>query len=133
MLLHATYRHIFRASAWYDLLVTAAFATPWTLALIYSVFALLHDRLGLPPLQKLSVEGVLFTNFFGSVVLVWALLRLRSDMIWMGRYDALTRALFSLWMIHALLQGASPLLWGFLVIEVAFAMLQVLPHDAKEA
>ena len=29
--------------------------------------------------------AVLYANFFGSVVIVWAILRLRSGMVWMGR------------------------------------------------
>lgn len=127
MLSPSTFRRIFLASAWYDLAVTAAFATPWTVGLLYGVFGAIHVWLGLPVLQPLSPEGLLFTNFFGSVVIVWAILRIRSGLIWLAPYDATTRLLFSAWMIHALLNGASPLLWGFLVVELAFGILQLLP------
>ena len=129
MLSFNTYRRVFMASAWYDLVVTAVFATPWTLALLYALFATIHTALGLSPLQPLPPEGVLFTNFFGSVVIVWAFLRLRSGMVWMARYDAATRFMFSAAMIHALTSGASPLLWGFLVIELTFGIFQILPFE----
>lgn len=124
-----TYRRIFMASAWYDIAVTGVFATPWTLALLYTLFGKIHAALGLSPLQPLPPEGVLFANFFGSVVIVWAVLRLRSGMVWMARYDAATRFMFSAAMIQALTSGASPLLWGFLVIELTFGVLQLLPYE----
>ncbi|ALL14097.1 hypothetical protein [Caulobacter henricii] len=129
MLSSATYRRVFMASAWYDIAITGVFATPWTLALLYTLFGNIHASLGLRPLQPLPPEGVLFANFLGSVVIVWAVLRLRSGMVWMGRYDAATRFMFSAAMIHALASGASPLLWGFLVIELGFGILQLLPSE----
>lgn len=129
MLNFNTYRRIFLASAWYDLAVTAVFATPWTLALLYALFATIHTALGLSPLQPLPPEGVLYANFFGSVVIVWAVLRLRSGMVWLARYDAAARFMFSAAMIYALTNGASPLLWGFLFIELTFGILQLLPYE----
>lgn len=45
----------------------------------------------------------------------------------LARYDAAGRWVFSAWMLNALLNGASPLLWGFLVVEPGFAVLQSLP------
>ena len=129
MLSFNTYRRVFMASAWYDIAVTGVFATPWTLAMLYTLFDNIHAALGLNPLQPLPAEGVLFANFLGSVVIVWSVLRLRSGMVWMGRYDAATRFMFSAAMIHALASGASPLLWGFLVIELTFGILQLLPYE----
>jgi hypothetical protein len=133
MLSRPTAQRIFRASAWYDLIVTAPFVTPFSLALVYQLFDSLHAALGLPPLGTLPPEGMLFGNFFGSVVLVWATLRLRRDDLSFARYDAVARALFSLWMILALIAGASPLIWGLLVIELAFCVAQALPVSEKAA
>ena len=130
MLNFNTYRRIFLASAWYDLAVTAAFATPWTLTLVYALFATINTALGLSPLQPLPPEGVLYANFLGSIVTVWSVLRLRTGMVWMGRYDAAARFMFSAAMIHALASGASPLLWGFLVFELTFGILQLLPYES---
>ncbi len=105
------------------------FATPWTLALLYTLLDTVHAALGLSPLQPLPPEGVLYANFLGSVVIVWSVLHLRSGMDWMGRYDAATRFMFSAAMIYALTNGASPLLWGFLVIELTLGVLQLLPFE----
>ena len=129
MLSFNTYRRVFMASAWYDIAVTGVFATPWTLALLYTLLDAIHAAFGLSPLQPLPPEGVLFTNFFGAVVIVWSVLRLRSGMVWMGRYDAATRFMFSAAMIYALTNSGSPLLWGFLVIELTFGILQLLPYE----
>ncbi len=127
------YRRIFLASAWYDIAVTSAFATPWTLSLLYTLLGAIHAAVGFSPLQPLPPEGVMFANFLGCVVIVWAILRLRSGMVWMARYDAATRFMFSAAMIHALMNGASPVLWGFLVIELAFGVLQILPVESPGA
>lgn len=118
---------IYRVSAWYDLLVTWPYMTPLTLATMWSALNGLHGQTGLPPLPQLTVYGVLLANFFGSVVIIWSVVRLRLNDPSLARYDAIGRWLFSAWMIQALLNGASPILWGFLIIELCFAVLQSLP------
>lgn len=127
MLTSSSYRRFYRLSAWYDLLVTWALATPPTLALLWQGFGRLHGALGLPQLPDLSVYAILFANFLGSVVIVWSLVRLHLDDPRLGRYDAVARYLFSAWMIAALLNGASPVLWAFLIVELSFGVAQSLP------
>jgi len=127
MLTSSSYRRFYRLSAWYDLLVTWALATPPTLALLWQGFDRLHGAFGLPQLPELSVYAILFANFLGSVVIVWSLVRLHLDDPRLGRYDAVARYLFSAWMIVALLNGASPVLWAFLIVEISFGVAQSLP------
>ena len=127
MLTSSSYRTLYRASAWYDILVTWPYMTPLTLGLMWSFLDQTHAGFGLAPLPELSVYGTLFANFFGTVVIIWSVLRIRLDDPRLGRYDGAGRMLFSSWMIVALLNGASPLLYGFLLIEVAFGILQLLP------
>jgi hypothetical protein len=67
----------------------------------------------------------------GSVVVVWALLRLVRPLPAHGRYDAVARALFATWQAYALAHGATRLLWLFLVVEVAFGQAQILPWWAS--
>jgi len=132
MLSPSRYRRFYRLSAWYDLLVTWALATPPTLALLWQGFDRLHGALGLPQLPELSVYAILFANFLGSVVIVWSLVRLHLDDPRLGRYDAVARYLFSAWMIVALINGASPVLWAFLIVELSFGVVQSLPvHAAR--
>lgn len=127
MLTPSRFHHIYRLSAWYDLAVSWPYATPLTLSLFWNLLSGAHDQLGLAALPALPVYAVLFGNFFGSVVIVWSLVRLVHDDPRLARYDAAGRWLFSAWMLNALWAGASPLLWLFLVIEVSFAILQSLP------
>lgn len=121
------FHQFYRLSAWYDLLITWPYMTPLTLGLFWSSLNALHAATSLPPLPALSPYGVLFANFFGTVVILWSILRLRLNDARLARYDAIGRWLFSAWMLNALLNGASPLLWGFLAIELTFAVLQSLP------
>ncbi len=124
MLLHTTtpnYRRLVRASAWYDLIVTAGFATPWTYVLVHR---LLSSYGYFPPVEPIQT---LFANLMGSVVVVWALLRLFRTLPLHGLYDGIARLLFATWQVYALAHGATPLLWAFLAIELAFGATQLIP------
>lgn len=123
-----TYLRIVRASAIYDLVVTLAFATPWTFLLLLGALDVLHQRLGLPgSIPVADPMSVLLANLMGSVVVIWSLARLRLNLPVLGRYDAAARFLFAAWQIHALGQGMSLILLPILILEVAFGFLQLLP------
>jgi len=123
----APYLQLVRASAFYDLLVTTPFATPWSLAWLLRQFDALGQWLGFAPLVMFSPEALLLGNLLGSLVCVWAVLRLVRPSVLLGRYDAAARGLFALWQAWALYQGASPLLAGFLVFEIGFGIAQAWP------
>lgn len=115
------YLRIVRASAWYDLVATAGFATPWTFALVLAGLRQLAQWLGMPAgFPPFAPEHMLMANLLGALVTVWAVLRL-------GRYDAVGRCLFATLMLVALVHGAHPIVWGFFVMEVAFGLLQMIP------
>jgi hypothetical protein len=122
-----SYVRVVRASAWYDLIVTAGFATPWTYALVHDALSSLGDRLGLGVLPALDPMQILFANLMGSVVVVWALLRLVKPLPLHGLLDGVARTLFATWQAYALTHGATRLLWLFLVAEVTFGVVQLLP------
>lgn len=122
-----TYRRIVRASAIYDLLVTAPFATPWTFALAYGHLQALNTALGGAPLPAFAPLHVLFACLMGSLVLVWAVLRIRDPQPRFGRYDGAARFLFATWMAWALALSNTPLLWLFLVPEALWGIVQWLP------
>ena len=122
------YRNVVRGSAWYDLIVTAAFVTPWSFAFLHGVLAALSQTMGLPgELPAFAPMHMLMANMLGSVVCVWAVLRIRDPQALYGRYDAVARFLFAAWQGYALLQGASSILLVFLVFELAWGIAQVLP------
>jgi hypothetical protein len=115
-----------RRSALYDLIVTAPFATPWTARWLFTGLSALHAWLGLPGQPPVVSDpiAVLLANLMGSLVVVWALVRLRAPAIPHGAADTVARGAFSLWMAWALISGASPLIAGFLVAEVAWGIVQ---------
>ncbi len=121
------YLQLVRASAAYDLVVTAPFATPWTLAGLHAGLQRLAAALGVAGLPPLDPLHVLFANLLGVIVVVWSVLRLRAPTIALGRHDAAARAGFCLAMFYALAHGASPLVAGFAVLELAFGVAQAMP------
>lgn len=123
----ATFRRIVRASAIYDLAVTAPFATPWTFALVLAHLSAVNQQLGGAALPAFGPFHVLIACLMGSIVLVWSVLRIRDPQPRFGRYDAAGRLLFSSWMAWALAATGEPLIWLFLLPEAAWCIVQWLP------
>nr|WP_263263481.1 hypothetical protein [Pseudomonas sp. RIT-PI-S] len=125
---------IVRASALYDLIATAAFLTPWTASLCLKGFAALSQALELArPVPALDATAMLFANLLGSLVVVWAVWRLRYPSRAVGHYDALARGLFATWQLVAVAHGASVLVLGFTLFEVGFGIAQGWPVADKPA
>ncbi|RZL38689.1 MAG: hypothetical protein EOP35_05215 [Rubrivivax sp.] len=120
----ARFRHVVRASAVYDLVVTAPFATPWSFAIAFAQLGAANEALGGQPLPAFVPMHMLFAGLMGSVVMVWSVLRLRAPTRQLGRYDAVARALFSLWMAWAWVQTGEPVLLLFLLPEMSWALVQ---------
>lgn len=124
---HPAYPRFVRASAWYDLAVTVGFATPWTYRLVHSALSRLGEAIGAGALPVLDPVQTLYANLMGSVVVVWALLRLLRPLPVHGLYDGFARTLFAVWQAYALAHGAPYWLWLFLLAEVAFGVVQLVP------
>ena len=122
------YRRLVRGSAWYDLIVMAAFATPWSFAALHGVLSSVSQALNLPgELPAFAPMHLLMANLLGSIVCVWGVLRIRDPQQIYGRYDAVGRFLFAAWQAYALAHGASSLLVIFLFFELVWGVVQVLP------
>ncbi len=126
----ARLRHVVRASAVYDVLATAPFATPWTFAWNWRQLSDLNVRLGGVALAPFGVYPTLIACLMGSLVLVWSALRLIAPDTRLGRFDGAARFLFSAWMAWALALTQQPLLWLFLVPEFAWGVVQWWPVRA---
>ena len=124
---NSTFRRIVRASAVYDLVVTVPFATPWTFDLVYARLDAVNQALGGAALPAFTPLHVLFACLLGSLVLVWSALRITDPQQRFGRYDGVARVLFTTWMIWALRATGEPLLWLFIVPELAWGVIQWLP------
>lgn len=122
------YRQLVRASGWYDLIVTAAFVTPWSFDALHGLLSALAQTWNVPgDLPPFEPMHMLMANLLGSIVCVWSVLRIRNPQQVFGRYDAAGRLLFATWQGYALMQGASQLLVGFLIMELTWAVLQLWP------
>ncbi len=121
-----TVRRIVRASALYDLVLTAPFATPWTATLALGALSDVHRGLGLEGVAPAADDpfAMLFANLVGSIVSVWSVVRLIRPTPFLGAGDAVARLLFSAGFAWALAGGASSVVAGFLVIEVAWGLVQ---------
>lgn len=65
MVSESTFLRIVRASAWYDLIVTAPFATPWTFALLHQALSALAHALGIGSLPPFEPTHLLMANHAG--------------------------------------------------------------------
>ena len=119
-----TYHHLVRASAFYDIVFTAALATPPTQALVHGLMSDLNVQLGGAALPAFAPFHMFIAGLLGSVVLVWSLLRLRFPSLLLGRHDGIARFLFSGWMVWALAHTDAPILWLLLVPEFAWGVAQ---------
>lgn len=122
-----TYLRIVRASAFYDIVITAPLATPWTLAWVHSLTSSLNQQLGGAPLPAFEAFHLFIGGLLGSIVVVWSLLRLRHADRRLGRYDGAGRFLFSSWMAWTLAATGAPVLWLLLVPEFAWGVVQWWP------
>ena len=119
-------RVIFLGAA-YDVLVTAAFATPWTAAWILHLLSYWHDKLGLAGSALPTVDPVsmIFVNFSGTIVLMWGGLRLFRPNLLNGAIDSAGRLAVALWIFLAIRAGASTISLPLMVGELIWFVLQV--------
>jgi len=120
---HSRYLRIVWLSALYDLIVTASFATPWTARFtLHQIEALGFAGAAMRPPNALDL---LFITMFGSIVTIWAVVRLRRPSVELGIADGIGRVAFALWQAVALAGGVNHVVGVFLVFEVGFAIAQL--------
>ena len=118
-------RVIFWGAA-YDILVTAAFATPWTAAPLLRFLSELHVQLGLAGTALAVVDPVsmIFINFSGTLVLMWGGLRLFRPTLLHGAIDSAGRLAVALWIFLAVRTGATTISLPLLIGELVWFTLQ---------
>jgi len=125
----ATYLRLTRASALYDIVQILPFATPWSFALFYQQLSTLNVWLGADPLPAFAPLHFVLSSLLGTLVLLWSVFRLGSPSRRLGRFDAVGRLLFAFWIAWAMLQVSMPVLWIFLLPELAWGVLESLRVD----
>lgn len=118
-------RIIFWGAA-YDVLVTAAFATPWTAAPVLRILSQLHEQFGLAgtALPAIDPVSMIFVNFSGTLVLMWGGLRLFRPTLLNGAIDSTGRLAVALWIFLAVQAGATTISLPLLVGELIWFALQ---------
>jgi hypothetical protein len=128
------YLKVVRASAWYDLVVTALFATPWTFQLLHGAVSSFNQLLGGAPLPAFGPFQTMIASMMGTVVLLWSVLRLLEPSVRLGRFDGTGRFLFAGWMAWALLATGAPILWIMVIPEFTWGVIQwwAIEGEAKD-
>ncbi|MFS8098583.1 hypothetical protein LFM09_15740 [Lentzea alba] len=104
-----------KAGAMYDLVASIAFVTPWTASWMFNL-------IGAP---VSGTPSLMVATLFGTVVVMWSVVRWRRPEPLLIAVDTVGRALFSVWFAWALWQGATPVLAGFLVLELFWGVAQL--------
>lgn len=117
-----------RVGAWYDLVVTVGFATPWTAAALLDLMRTVHRAADLPgePLPAFEGPHLLFVTLFGAAVTMWSIARALRPVPWMIALDTAGRVVFSLAFVGMLTGGHSWVVMPFLALEVAFLVAQAV-------
>ncbi len=113
---------ITRAGAIYDLLASAAFATPWTAQWLFAKMSALS--LSGPSFPVFEEGHLLFVNLLGTLVTVWAIIRIVFPKHELLAADTIARAGFSLWMLRALALGAPRVTLLFARMDIIWLVVQ---------
>jgi len=116
-----------RVGGLYDLIVTGAFATPWTAALILGILNSVQNAARLPgdPMPVFETSHLLFVSLFGVIVSLWSLVRILRPTAFLVAVDTVGRAAFATWFVWALLAGHSTVIVAFLALEISFLVYQL--------
>ncbi|MFN4354946.1 hypothetical protein [Parvibaculum sp.] len=118
---------IFKGVAGLDLAVTLPFALPFIADLLIVGIYLLDGLAGFgtPALYfEAGPFGMMFVHIMGVLGVVWALARLRAPSAELARMDAVARLVVAALIVYAIVLGATPVLWLFVLTEIGGSALQ---------
>ena len=121
------YRKIVWIGGLYDLIVNLPFALPVLVSIHLETLATFQAWLGLSgEFPVFDPFHLLFVNVFGSVAVIWAVLRIARPEPLFGLTDGAMRAVLSSLMLYYLVVWNIPqIVVLFLVPEIAFAIAQL--------
>ena len=126
-MLEKRYRRIVRFGGLYDLIVTFPFALPGLVGVQLGTLEMTQGWFGLsgqfPVFEPLHL---FFLNLFGSIVTIWAVLRIAKPEPLFGLADGIGRAAFSSLMLYYLVVWSIPqVVVLFVVPEILFGIAQL--------
>lgn len=116
-----------RSVAWVDFAVTLPFALPFVAEALIALIYLLDRWLGFGTpavLFEMGPLAMMFVHIMGVLGVVWALARLRIPSLLLARIDALARLAVAALIVYAVTEGATPVLWLFVVTEIGGSAVQ---------
>lgn len=121
------YRRIVRFGGLYDFLATFAFALPGLVGIHLETLEKVQGWLGLAGrFPEFDPFQLFFLNLFGSIVIIWAALRIAKPEPLFGLADGIARVMFSSLMLYYLVVWGIPqIVWLFVVPEILFGVAQL--------
>lgn len=114
-----------RTSAVYDLATCLPLALPGVAGVYLLVLDTLNGAVGLGGhVGALSPLAMMFINFLGSLISIWAVMRLINPNWANGLTDVVVRAFFSIAMLNAIFNGVPGLISVLWVCELALLLVQ---------
>jgi hypothetical protein len=114
-----------KTSAIYDLVTCLPLALPGIAGVYLMVLDTLNGAVGLGgQVGDLSPLAMMFINFLGSLISIWAVLRLINPSWANGLTDVAVRTLFSIAMLNAILNGVPGLVAVLWVCELGLLLVQ---------
>jgi len=121
---------VIRGAALADLAVTLPFALPVVAEAVIGLIRYLDVNLGFGTADAFfdtsSPLSMMFIHIMGVLGVVWALGRLRHPLYELSRIDAYARLIVAGLILYAISQGATPVLWVFILTEVAGSAAQLI-------
>jgi|GEM_PF-1609996 hypothetical protein len=123
--LNAQLARAVKTSAIYDLATCLPLALPGVAWLYLVVLDTLNGAVGLGgQVGELSPLAMMFINFLGSLISIWAVMRLINPSWANGLTDIAVRTLFSIAMLNAIFNGVPGLISVLWVCEMALLLVQ---------
>lgn len=114
-----------KTSAIYDLVTCLPLAVPGIAGIYLVVLDALNGAAGLGgQVGELSPLAMMFINFLGSLISIWAVLRLINPSWANGLTDVAVRTFFSIAMLNAILNGVPGLVGVLWVCELGLLLVQ---------
>lgn len=114
-----------KTSAVYDLVTCLPLALPGVAGIYLTVLDALNGAVGLGGhVGELSPLAMMFINFLGSLISIWAVLRLINPSWANGLTDVVVRMFFSIAMLNAILNGVPGLIGVLWICELGLLLAQ---------
>jgi hypothetical protein len=131
-----TQAKVIRGFAWADLAITLPFALPFIAEAVIALLYFIDRWLGFdtPSIMfETGPFGLMFVHIMGVLGVLWAMARLRRPEAELARMDVRARLVVTALILYAIALGATPVLWLFVVSEVAGSATQFAVLRQKSA